>query len=290
MSRTVGCSNVAPSIVAGRRSRCLHRSAWSRSRRASQFFMGREWTGVATERRPLQLLALPNCRLLLGLASGEDAARRVQEVALASPRPAEDVGALLSVSVGEVVPFPALLTACSHPSGLALLVVLASFVEVDAQRGRRWIEGSRWSGRADWGRGCWLELAQTLAQRRHGTVAAGGARLDRLLADPEQRAGTLLLVAHPLGGEGGVHFSPASRLPNDRRGLLDGDPLSAALAAALLQVLGSTGRSTFALITRPKPLGATIQVHRVEPTHFAFPSLTLLDASRKRSKRSGPAR
>ena len=48
-------------------------------------FIGREWTDVATERRPLQLLALPKRGLLLGLASCEHAARRVQEVALAPP-------------------------------------------------------------------------------------------------------------------------------------------------------------------------------------------------------------
>ena len=40
---------------------------------------------LAAERRPLQLLALSNRRLLLGLARGEHAACRVQEVALAPP-------------------------------------------------------------------------------------------------------------------------------------------------------------------------------------------------------------
>jgi DNA ligase-1 len=42
-----------------------------------------------------------------------------------------------------------------------------------------------------------------------------------------------------LGGEGGVQLAPASRLPNERRGIIDRDPLGASLAGALLQVLGS---------------------------------------------------
>ncbi len=91
-------------------------------------------------------------------------------------------------------------------------------------------------------------------------------------------AGTLLLVAHALGGEGGVQFAPASRLPNDRRGIVERDPLSAPLAGSLLQVLGSPRRSTFALVPRPEPFGATIRVHGTKTARFAFPPLTLLDA------------
>lgn len=69
--------------------------------------------------------------------------------------------------------------------------MLAACVEVDAQRGRRWVDGSRRSRDPDGRRRRRFELAQALAERRHRTVAADGARLERLLTNPEQRAGTL---------------------------------------------------------------------------------------------------
>jgi hypothetical protein len=143
------------------------------------------------------------------------------------------------VAVDHPSPFLALLTGCSRSSRVAVLVVLAALVQVDGQGGRRWVDGARWSWNPDERRRRGLEVPQALAQRRHRAVAADGARLDRLLANPEQRAGTLLLVAHPLDGEDGVQLAPASRLPDDRRGIIDRDPLGAPLAGALLQVLGS---------------------------------------------------
>jgi hypothetical protein len=36
-----------------------------------------------------------------------------------------------------------------------------------------------------------------------------------------------------------MQLAPASRLPDDRRGIIDRDSLGASLAGALLQVLGS---------------------------------------------------
>ena len=76
-----------------------------------------------------------------------------------------------------------------------------------------------------------------------------------------------------------MQLAPASRLPDDRRGFLDRDPLGAALAGALLEVAGPTRRLPFALLPRPEPLGATIRAHGVETARLAFPPLTLLDAS-----------
>ena len=205
MSRAVGCSKVAPSIVAGRRSRCLHRSAWSRSPAGKPVFVRRE-SAPARDGAP----PAPVAGALEPPPSPGPGVRRARCVSRSRGRrlprhdPRKMSARSLPVAVGEIAPFPPLLTGCSRSSGLAFAVVLAAFVEVDAQRGRRWVDGSRWNGRAGWSAQRRLEVAQPLAQSRHRAVAAGGARLDRLLANPEQRAGTLLLVSHPLGGEGGV--------------------------------------------------------------------------------------
>ncbi len=103
------------------------------------------------------------------------------------------------------------------------------------RRGRRavWVPIRRRLAR-EWRRGLVAANAVSKSPSRSRRAAIEQSRpallaFTGLVTDPQHRARALLLESDPFGGEGLVHLTPASGLPDDGRRDLERDPLRAAL-------------------------------------------------------------